>query len=200
MTTRQNPRRNTCRKSLFAIAGLCVALHAQADGTLTFGPMPAMLAPGDSFEVAVRGAGFDEHVVGGGFELWFDPQLLALDNVQVDTSVWEFLSSPGQIDNGNGRLSDVYFNSFAAQLPTGDFAVATLHFTAQAPGAGMLQLAGSPSFPFASDQAELITVDFGAAAPTVSAVPEPAVPALWAAGLGVLGWRRWRARPGAGSA
>lgn len=170
-----------------AAALLTASLAALAAGTLVITPPSSTASPGDSFAMQVRGSGFSDNVVGGGFNVSFDPGVLALMGVSVDTGVWEFVSSNGLVDNVLGTLSDVYFNSFRPVLPTGDFAVATLQFTALALGSTALQMSASTSFPFANDLAEVVAVDFQAAGMTVTAVPEPQSWALFAAGLGVLG-------------
>ncbi len=167
-----------------ALAGLAFA--AQASGRLVITPSATSTTPGGSFSVDVRGADFTDIVVGGGFNLSFDASLLSLDSVVIDAS-WDFIRSGGLIDNASGTLSDAYFNTFVG-TPTGDFAVATLSFTAKAPGTSMLVLAASPSFPFANVQAELIDVTFGSA--RVTAVPEPATWATLLAGVALLGARR----------
>ncbi len=161
---------------------LASALGAQAAGSLLVGPANTAVSPGDSFVLQVRGSAFTDDVVGGGFNLSFDPAVLSLTSVSVDTVVWEFVSSNGQIDNVMGLLSDVYFNSFRAVLPTGDFNIATLQFTALAGGNSLVQMSASPSFPFADDLGEVIAVSFGGANVAVSAVPEPNTWALWLAG------------------
>ena len=170
-----------------AAALLSGSLGAQAAGSLVFTPTGSTVSPGSSFAVQVRGSGFSDNVVGGGLNLSFDPGVLALTGVSVDTGVWEFASSNGLVDNALGTLSDVYFNSFKAVLPTGDFAVASLQFTALAIGSSALQMTASASFPFANDVAEAVSVTFQPANVTVTAVPEPQRWALFAAGLGVLG-------------
>lgn len=169
------------------LTGALGATGAQAAGSLVITPADSTVNSGDSFAVQVRGSGFTDNVVGGGFNLGFDPAVLALSSVSVDTGVWEFVSSNGSTDNLLGTLADVYFNSVAAVLPTGDFAIATLQFTALAVGSSTLQLTASPSFPFANDLAEVIAVDYGAAGMNVTAVPEPQTWALWLAGMGALG-------------
>ena len=166
---------------------LAFTLAAQAAGTLLVTPPASNVAVGQSFDVMVRGSGFTDNVIGGGFNLAFDPGVLALASVSVDTAVWEFASSNGQIDNVLGTLSDVYFNSFRAVLPTGDFAVATLQFTALAAGFSALTLSESVAFPFANDMADVITVGFQGGDVSVSAVPEPGSWALALAGLAVVG-------------
>lgn len=183
----------TLRQLACSAALLGCALAAQAAGTLVITPADTTVAPGNSFAVQVRGSGFTDNVVGGGFNLRFDPGVLSLLSVSVDTVVWEFASSNGQIDNTAGTLADVYFNSFRAQLPTGSFNVATLQFSALAAGSSAVQLSASPTFPFADDLGAVIDVAFQGAGVTVSAVPEPASAALWALGLlGVAGLRQRR--------
>lgn len=174
-----------------AAALLLSTLGAQAAGSLVITPSASAVNPGDSFALQVRGSGFSDSVVGGGFNLSFDPSLLSLDSVSVDTVVWEFVSSNGLTNNAAGTLSDVYFNSFKALLPTGDFSVATLQFSAKASGNSSIQLSESPSFPFANDLAEVIAVDYGSASVSISAVPEPGSMAMLLLGLAGLGlWRR----------
>ncbi len=156
------------------------------------GQSRADLNIGESFAVQVRGSGFIDNVVGGGFNLSFDPGVLSLTSVSVNTVVWEFISSNGRIDNTLGRLHDVFFNSFRAVLPTGDFSIATRQFSARAIGNSLVQLSESPSFPFSDDLGNVIGVTFQGPNVAVGAVPEPTSLALWA--LGLLGISALRLR------
>jgi hypothetical protein len=104
----------------------------------------------------------------------------------IDNVEWEFLTHPGSIDNQAGTLTAVWFNAFAAPLPTGSFPIATLHFTALAPGLSALSLQANASFPFVSDLVELIDVSYGGGA--ISVVPEPSTWASLALGVLLLPW------------
>jgi hypothetical protein len=178
----------------FALCGLCSV--AAAAGSLVVAPASASVLPGASFNVEVRGAGFSDNVVGGGFNLDFNPAVLRLDSVTVNTVEWEFLSNPGTIDNAAGSLRNVWFNAFAAPLPTGNFPIAVLSFTAKLPGSSALNLSAAPDFPFANDLAELIHVSYGSGNVNVSAVPELSSWVAMVLGLtwlgGASGWRRRR--------
>lgn len=177
-----------------ALALLTSTLAAQAAGSLVVTPSDGTVDPGASFALEVRGSGFVDAVVGGGFDLAFDPAVLQLTAVGIDTGTWEFISSTGSIDNVAGTLSDVYFNSFKAMLPTGDFAVATLQFLALDAGTSTIRLMSNATFPFANDRAEVIDVGYGSGLVTVAAVPEPAPLMLMSLGLATLVWRRRAAR------
>ena len=122
--------------------------------------MNSTVDPGASFAVQVRGVGFTDNVVGGGFNFSFNPLVVSLSSVVVNTAVWEFVSSPGTINNAAGTLVDVFFNSNRLVLPTGNFDIATLNFTAIGEGSSALTLAASPDFPFANDNIEIINVHF----------------------------------------
>jgi hypothetical protein len=165
-----------------ALAGVCGA--ASAAGHLVITPASKSVTPGASFSLKVRGDAFSDSLVGGGFNLGFDPALLSLDSVAINTALWEFAPAAGAINNATGKLSDVAFNSFL-NSPTGGFEAATLNFTAKAAGTGMVTLSASPSFPFANTGAEVVAVTFGSAQVT-AAVPEPASLAMMLLGLGVL--------------
>ena len=167
-----------------ALAGLCGA--AQADGSVVLAPTNTTATVGSSFAVQVRGVGFTDSVVGGGFNLSFNPLVVNLSSVLVNTAVWEFVSSPGTINNAAGTLVDVFFNSNRLVLPTGDFDIATLNFTAMAEGISALTLAGSSDFPFANSNIEIINVSFGGGSAEVIAVPEPSTWATMALGLALL--------------
>lgn len=172
-----------------ALAGFGTA--ASASGALVLNPADSTAQVGDVIVVEVRGENFTDQVVGGGFDLSFDPTVLSLSSVSVDMVEWEFLTNPGTIDNSAGTLTAVWFNAFLAPLPTGNFPVATLRFNALAAGASALNLAANPLFPFVNDGVGLIDVSIGSGGVTVSVVPELSTWASLALGLACLpGMRR----------
>ena len=77
--------------------------------------------------------------------------MLALQSVVIDYRDLGFVWLGGLIDNASGTLSDVYFNSIKAALPTGDFSIARLNFTAKASSTSPISLSASGD-PFANDQ------------------------------------------------
>jgi hypothetical protein len=176
-------------------AGLALAsigTAALAAGALVVNPAHSVAQAGDIVVVDIRGSGFTDNVVGGGFDLGFNAAVLSLTSVVVDNLEWELVSSPGTIDNAAGTLTAVWFNAFASPLPTGNFPIARLTFSALAPGFSGLNLAANASFPFVSDTVELITVSFGSGDVDVSAVPELPAWASLGLGLALLPWLRRR--------
>jgi len=169
-----------------ALSLAAIGMAAQASGSLVFSPADSPAVVGDVVVVEVRGINFTDNVVGGGFDLSFNPGFVSLTSVEIDNTEWEFLTNPGTIDNQAGTLTAVWFNAFLDPLPTGNFPIATLRFTTLAPGFAALNLQANVSFPFVSDQVELIAVDFGSGGITVSVVPEPASWASLALGLALL--------------
>lgn len=172
------------------------AISAQASGALVLGAPDAPLAVGDVFSVSVSGQGFTDTVVGGGFNLDFNPAVLQLQGPAVIAPIWEFVPSGGSVDNAAGSLRDASFNSFSNPR-AGDFAVATLNFRAVGTGSSLLQLAPSAVFVFSDTLGNALAPDFGSA--SVAVVPEPGSIAMMLGGLAALlpVLRRRRADPNA---
>jgi len=181
---------NTIQHIATALTLTLAAAASQAAGTLGLTPGNSTVNIGSSFAVQVSGNSFTDNVVGGGFNLGFNPAVLSLSSVAINTGVWEFVSSNGSTNNNNGTLSDVFFNSIRATLPTGSFDIATLTFSAKAAGSSLLTLSGSPDFPFANDLADVINVGFGTG--SVTAVPEPATWLSLVLGMALLPMLRRR--------
>jgi hypothetical protein len=126
------------------------------------------------------GEGFSSVVDGGGLNIAFDPSIVHVTGVAIDTGTWDFFTSVGAIDNTLGTVSDILFN--ALQNVTGDFAVATIQFQAVGVGASPLVLTESAANPFASGGDPLaVTFVNGSVR-----VPEPATWLLLPTGFALL--------------
>lgn len=158
----------------------------------------------DIFNVEIVGTGFPA-VEGGGVSFSFDPAIVNVLSVSIDTSVWTFFSDTGTIDNVGGTVTDIVVNEFSSS-PSGSFTVATLELQAVGLGSSLLDISESALNPWSSME----LFDGGALSPAVrpgfadglvnvSAVPLPAAAWLFATALlGLVGIGR-KARSGATS-
>jgi hypothetical protein len=177
------------------LAGLLLAtasLLAQA-GTLAIQPATSNVNLGDDFTIDVVGTGFAQQIVGGGFNLSFDPTVLQFDPSPLVSAIapgWEFAPSLGSeqvVSPTLHTLTDISFASFVIS-PTGNFTVATLGFKAIGTAINSpLTLAPSAVFDFSNKAGGAVVPVFGSALVNVSGVPEPSGGALLLAGLLTIG-------------
>jgi len=179
--------RHTLRTFQTIAATLALTGAAHAAPQVQLSPTTASVLPGGMVELTIAGTGFDMTTVGGGLSLQWNPDVLDLDSVVVDTTTWEFARSGGLLDAASGTLSDLYFASFIGR--SGNFGIATLRFVADKPGDTLVAMSASIDFPFADEMAEVMPVGFSGAEITV-AVPEPTTALLLLGGLAGLAWRR----------
>lgn len=171
------------------VAALLASGAAAQAADLNLVPGTVNTVPNGVFSLDVTGSSFSGAIIGGGFDLRYDPALLRLDALVLDTTTWpDPARNAGLHDPASGSVSGAYFNSNAAVLPTGNFHVARLDFTALAAGSSDVQLLPSDGLVWANDLAEAVDVSYGLA--HVNAVPEPGTWGLMAAGLAAVALRR----------
>ena len=163
--------------------------------TVFIDPATATVSPSQVFTVEVKGSGFGGVLDGGGFDVSFNPRVLNVESIKVDTSVWEFAPIDGAIDNLNGKITDTEFNSFVHNN-TGSFDIAQISFLSVGAGASNISLVENQNNPFASG-GNPVTVTF-TEANIISGIFVPLPAPVWLfgaalAGLGA-GQRRKQAR------
>jgi hypothetical protein len=151
----------------------CTMAHA---ATVYLDPLTQSALIGNTLSVALKGQDFTQTIEGGGVNLRFNPAVLQLNSVAVDTTTWEFFTTPGTINNAAGTLTDLTFSSFAGR--SGSFSIAQIIFQVTGLGTSPLTLTESQLNPFSSGGALLNPpVVFIPATIQVTAVPIPA--AIW---------------------
>lgn len=102
---------------------------------------------------------------GGSVTLLFDPTLVQVVKVDVDSSVWDFVNKNGQINNVEGSVSDIIISSY--QGVSGNAKVATIEFVSINNGTSEIILNESSANPFASNGLEMV-VSFKSASVVVN--------------------------------
>ena len=128
-------------------------------GTAITGPYAALsksevnISEGESFTLDVT---VNDFVVseGGGVTLFFDPASVQVTKVNVDKSVWDFVSKDGTINNAGGTVSDILFSSY--QGVSGNARIATIEFIAIKSGTTELTLKEATANPFASNGKNMV--------------------------------------------
>ena len=157
---------------LAACCGVCFLMStfvAEA-ATVRFEPSSRIVDLGSDFSMAIVGEDFTSITEGGGLNLSFDPAVIKVNSVVLDSATWEFFTNPGSINNtiGTGTVDDIIFASSIGR--SGNFDIGTIFFTALSLGTSNLGLTASPDNPFASGGDPLpVTLSAG----QVSVVPEP---------------------------
>lgn len=158
---------------------------------VSLSPTPLSVNQNDSFFLDLVGTDFNAGTLdGGGVNISFDSSVLNVLNVSVNTTDWEFFSTPGTIDNANntglGTISGISFNSF--QDRTGDLLFATIEFVAVGTGTSLIGLSEYLLNPFTTSNANpypnLILDQTGSV--TVQHLPIPAAGWLFVCALGFL--------------
>ena len=161
----------------FLVAGMA---NTQA-ATISFNNSLQDVNQGDLFSLTVQGSEFPD-LSGGGIDFSFDPSVVQINSIAINTSVFTFESGAGTLDNSIGTLIDTYFNTFTG---TGSsFDVMTIGLEAIGLGETSLMMFESSMFPFADEFGGVVDVTYESAVINVSAVPLPA--AAWLFGSGLL--------------
>lgn len=129
------------KESLLYIALTCVMVQCAHAADLTFDTNPKTVSTGVTFTLDIIGTGFPL-TEGGGAEFTFNPAILEVRSVSVDSTVWDVYTSQGTIDNVNGSVRGVTVATFAD--PGADFIVATIEFNALGAGVTDLVLSENP--------------------------------------------------------
>lgn len=171
-------------KSLTLALAAALAFNAAQAQSLSVTPTPKEAALGSTFSLDVLATDFANPILGGGFDLTFDPSVLRLDSVVIPAS-WEFARNGGLIDNTTGTVSNAFFATFSAPK-AGDFLTATLNFTAIGTGQSLVTLLPNVDQPFVEDvTVALVNPALKAGLVNVPSVPEPSSLALLLAGAGL---------------
>ena len=94
---------------------------------------------------------------GGGISLVFNPNVLQVLSVTLNSAVWEFVNQQGVINKANRSTSDILFSSYREVAD--DAVVAIISFKARAQGQSSLTMTESQMNPFA-DGGERIAPGF----------------------------------------
>lgn len=167
------PSKNQPNKKAVVLAACCgvsflMSTFVTEAATVRFEPSSRMVDLGSEFSMAIVGEDFTSITDAGGLNLSFDPAVLKVNSVVLDSATWEALTDTGSINNTAGTVDDMIFTSFGGQ--SGNFDIGTIFFTALSLGTSNLGLTASPVSPFASGGVLLpVTLTAG----QVSVVPEP---------------------------
>ncbi len=122
------------------------------------------LKVGDVLNVDVKASDLPK-TEGGGFSVVFDSSKLKAVSSDVNTNDWTFKTHNGDIDNDNGRVSNVMFTEFDGN--DGSVKLASLVFEVLQDGDVSIGLEESTKSPFASN-GEKINVQYGSLKLSVS--------------------------------
>jgi len=133
-----------------------VTVSAQSGSYVSMSNTNVSVEDGELFTLQVLANDFSTSE-GGAITLHFNPELLQVISVNVDSSVWDFVSKNGQIDNAKGSISDILFSSYKGV--SDDAVIATIDFKAVNSGSSNVTIEESEANPFASN-GEAMTVTF----------------------------------------
>jgi hypothetical protein len=148
--------------------------------TVTFNPSVSNVQLNDIFTVDIVGTDFTSGTDGGGVNVSFDPSILNVLSVSLD-SVWDIWADTGTIDNTSGTVTGIDFATFS-NLPS-SFTIGTLQLKATGTGSSTLGLTESFGIGGFALGGSSQTVSFQDGTVNVSTVPLPASVFLLLSGL-----------------
>lgn len=161
-------------KGLLASSLLLLSVSSHA-AMVSFDQSSYSMKQGNVFTVSIFGSFSAQEILdGGGLSLNFNSTVLKVNSVTINTTLFEFYSDPGTINNISGNVSDMIFNTFTYNA-TGNFKIADINLTALKSGNSDFLLTESLLNPFSSAVAGVggLTVNYTNALVNVSAVPLP---------------------------
>ena len=134
------------------------SLNSVSDTTLSSKPTVALTSEqvsadvDDVFTLDITMSNFPTSE-GGGVTIHFNPDMLNVSNVAINSEVWDFVNKAGTIDNNAGTVSDILFSSLSGISE--DTSVATITFNAISGGNSQISMETSPINPFSSNGSEI---------------------------------------------
>lgn len=181
---------------LFATAVVLGFLAAPSQAALVrFSPTISAVGLGSTFSLDLIGTGFTSgDLDGGGINFTYNPSVVNVLGVTVNSAVWEFAPNSGTINNMAGTVTGIVFNSFFSR--TGDLTFATVSFSAIGP-VGSISSLGLSEYganPFASGGIDYAGLTFDQTG-SVNVIPVPAALWLFSSALMALGGLTRRLSP-----
>ena len=179
-TTRGRNFRTAWLLRSFAAAVLFCSSGVALAATVGFSPSPKSAATNETFDMDIVGTGFTDPLAGGTFDISFDSNLVQINSVTVNTTVYEFLPDGGSLISP-GLWGTVGFDTFGT-APTGDITIATVNLTALGTGTSNLTIVNSEFYD------DTVNTLFPTLTPGVINPPVPVPAAVWLFGSGLVGF------------
>ena len=138
------------------IFSLLISFPIMAEPTISFNESRVMIGKGDvhTLDVLMEDFPLSE---GGGISLTYNPSIIQIDDININSELWSFVNMPGSIDNENGKVTGFIFSSYKGV--SGNSRIATVTISGLKNGTTRLVLQGSRLNPFSSD-GKIINVNF----------------------------------------
>jgi len=147
------------RKLVVLILTLVLPLLADAaEPVVDFSPSRTKATVGETVLVDLVMQDFPVNQ-GGVFSMRFDPSVVQVNQVSVNTTDWNFFHRVSAIDNTNGVVSDIIFASYTGV--GGDAVIATVEFKIIKKGRSKLKLVKSEIDSFFVDGENIADIEYG---------------------------------------